>query len=489
MTITITRRSLLQGMGGGLIAGQISFLPRLAEARAANGYQALVCIFMYGGNDGNNTIVPLDPANYSLYQQYRGNLALTAANGNAPLPLAKTSLGLHPALKKTSQLWDDGNLALLLNVGTSIEPSLTVAGYNANPGGPSVPANLFSHEDQRNEWKSAVYQGGSSSGWGGRLASNFAASGDGSIPPMLSFAGPDLFTLAAAQEPLCLPASGSFQINAFPGRYGAAVAAARSYLYAESQTHYRNDAVQAVQSLTASGVAASSLIDPILKGTNASVDPLFDTLQTSIAEQLRGVAKIIAQQSQLGAQIQVFYVDIGNFDTHHAQLDTQQTLLATRRCGQRLLCRHGGVGAGEERHDVHDVGFFPDLYPQFHGRNRSCLGQSPFRDRRLGEIPNHRGAITGFECARGRSCGASGRRHGRPLAARFLRRSIRRHVRIVGRVESCGTSHHLAQFGEFLGHTFLRISQCAVGARGCVAVAYTPLRTPRDRRARAQPRH
>ena len=328
MTITITRRSLLQGMGGGLIAGQISFLPRLAEARAANGYQALVCIFMYGGNDGNNTIVPLDPANYSLYQQYRGNLALTAANGNAPLPLAKTSLGLHPALKKTSQLWDDGNLALLLNVGTSIEPSLTVAGYNANPGGPSVPANLFSHEDQRNEWKSAVYQGGSSSGWGGRLASNFAASGDGSIPPMLSFAGPDLFTLAAAQEPLCLPASGSFQINAFPGRYGAAVAAARSYLYAESQTHYRNDAVQAVQSLTASGVAASSLIDPILKGTNASVDPLFDTLQTSIAEQLRGVAKIIAQQSQLGAQIQVFYVDIGNFDTHHAQLDTQQTLLA-----------------------------------------------------------------------------------------------------------------------------------------------------------------
>jgi uncharacterized protein (DUF1501 family) len=456
-------------MGGGLIAGQISFLPRLAEARAANGYQALVCIFMYGGNDGNNTIVPLDPANYSLYQQYRGNLALTAANGNAPLPLAKTSLGLHPALKKTSQLWDDGNLALLLNVGTSIEPSLTVAGYTANPSGPNVPANLFSHEDQRNEWKSAVYQGGSSSGWGGRLASNFAASGDGSIPPMLSFAGPDLFTLAAAQEPLCLPASGSFQINAFPGRYGAAVAAARSYLYAESQTHYRNDAVQAVQSLTASGVAASSLIDPILEGTNASVDPLFDTLQTSIAEQLRGVAKIIAQQSQLGAQIQVFYVDIGNFDTHHAQLDTQQTLLAQL---------DDAVSA-----------FYAATVALGHGRNRSCLGQSPFRDRRLGEIPNHRGAITGFECARGRSCGASGRRHGRPLAARFLRRSIRRHVRIVGRVESCGTSHHLAQFGEFLGHTFLRISQCAVGARGCVAVAYTPLRTPRDRRARAQPRH
>ncbi len=326
--MTFTRRSLLQGLGGGLLASQLSFLPRLARASSANGYQALVCIFLYGGNDGNNTIVPLDAANYALYQRYRGNLALSAANGNAPLPLSKTPYGLHPALKKTLQLWDSGNLAVLLNVGTSVEPSLTVAGYTADPNGPNVPANLFSHEDQRNEWKSAVYQGSSVTGWGGRLASNFAAAGDGSIAPMLSFAGPDLFTLAAAQEPLCLPASGLFQINAFPGKYGVSVAAARDSLYAESQTHYRNDAIQAVQSLTASGVAASHLINPILEGTNASVDGLFDPLDTSIAHQLRGVAKLIAQQSQLGAQTQVFYVDIGNFDTHHGQLDTQQTLLS-----------------------------------------------------------------------------------------------------------------------------------------------------------------
>jgi len=326
--MNMTRRTLLQAVGGGLITGQLSFLPRLARAATTDAYQALVCIFMYGGNDGNNTVVPLDPADYKLYQQYRGDLALSAANGNAPLPLGKTAYGLHPALKKTGQLWDSGNLSVLLNVGTSIAPGLTVAGYAADPTGPNVPANLFSHEDQRNEWKSAVYQGGSVSGWGGRLAGNFAASGDGNVAPMLSFAGPDLFTLAAAQEPLCLPATGSFLIEAFPGKYGAAVAAARATLYAESQTHYRNDAIQAVQSLTASGVAASGLINPILEATNASVDPLFATLTSPIADQLRRVAKVIAQQSQLGAQTQVFYVDIGNFDTHHGQLDTQQTLLA-----------------------------------------------------------------------------------------------------------------------------------------------------------------
>jgi uncharacterized protein (DUF1501 family) len=235
---------------------------------------------------------------------------------------------LHPALKKTSQLWNSGKVSLLLNVGTSIEPGLTVAAYAADPTGPSVPANLFSHEDQRNEWKSGVYQGVSASGWGGRLASNFAASGSGNIAPMLSFAGPDLFTLANVQEPLCLPATGAFLMNAFPGKYGAAVAAARATLYAESQAHYSNDAIQAVQSLTAAGVAASGLVNPILEGTNASVDPLFDALNTSIANQLRGVAKLIAQQSQLGAQTQVFYVDIGNFDTHHDQLAMQQTLLS-----------------------------------------------------------------------------------------------------------------------------------------------------------------
>jgi len=326
--MNMTRRTLLHAMGGGLITGQLSFLPRLARAATADAYQALVCIFMYGGNDGNNTVVPLDPANYKLYQQYRGELALSAANHNAPLPLGKTAYGLHPALKKTSQLWDSGNLSVLLNVGTSIAPGLTVAGYAANPTGPNVPANLFSHEDQRNEWKSAVYQGASVSGWGGRLAGNFAASGDGNVAPMLSFAGPDLFTLAAAQEPLCLPATGSFLINDFPGKYGTAVATARATLYAESQTHYRNDAIQAVQSLTASGVAASGLINPILTGTNASIDPLFASLDSSIANQLYRVAKLIAQRSQLGAQTQVFYVDIGNFDTHHDQLDTQQTLLA-----------------------------------------------------------------------------------------------------------------------------------------------------------------
>ncbi len=326
--MTITRRTMLQGMGSSLLAGQLSFLPRLAHASSADAYQALVCIFLYGGNDGNNTVVPLDSANYERYQQYRGFLALTAANGNAPLPLGKTSYGLHPALKKIRGLWDNGNLSVVLNVGTSVEPGLTVAGYAADPSGPKVPLNLFSHEDQRNEWKSAVCQGSSVTGWGGRLASNFAASGGGNIAPMLSFAGPDLFTLAAAQEPLCLPATGPFLINAFPGKYGASVAAARATLYAESQSHYRNDAIQAVQSLTASGVAASGLVNPILTGANATVDPFFETLGTSIANQLNSVAKLIAQQSQLGAQTQVFYVELGNFDTHQGQLDTQQTLLA-----------------------------------------------------------------------------------------------------------------------------------------------------------------
>jgi uncharacterized protein (DUF1501 family) len=326
--MTITRRTLLQGLGGGLIAGQLSFLPRLVRAASPNGYQALVCIFMYGGNDGNNTIVPLDAANYRLYQQYRGPLALTSANGNAPLPLASTSYGLHPALPKTSQLWDNGNLSLLLNVGTSIEPGLTVAGYNADPTGPKVPANLFSHEDQRNEWKSAVYQGNSFTGWGGRLASNFAASGDGTVAPMLSFAGPDLFTLAGTQEPLCLPATGAFKINEFNGKFGGSVSAAAASLYTESQTHYGNDAMQAVQSLTAAGVAASGVINPILTGSNAIVDPLFATLNSSLANQLHAVAQIIAQQSPLGAQTQVFYVDIGNFDTHHGQLFTQNELLS-----------------------------------------------------------------------------------------------------------------------------------------------------------------
>jgi uncharacterized protein (DUF1501 family) len=325
--MTLDRRTFLQCLGGGLAASQLSFLPRIAQASTTNTYQALVCIFLYGGNDGNNTIIPIDPTNYALYRQWRAGLALSGST--APIPLGSTSFGIHPAMPNCATLFDDGQLGIVFNVGTLIDQSLTVPLYQANPVGAVVPDNLFSHEDQRNEWKSALYKGSTSTGWGGRIADTLPLSGGGNVAPLMSFAGPDLWTLAATNAPLCLPASGSFLLNPYLGKsYAGLVAAAVAAAGSGAQTPYGNDAISAVQTVTTAGAGASGSLDPVLTGKNTTIDGFFKTAKAStIGQQLWNVAKIIADQSSLAAQTQVFYVDLGNFDTHTNQLAIQETLL------------------------------------------------------------------------------------------------------------------------------------------------------------------
>jgi uncharacterized protein (DUF1501 family) len=326
--VTLNRRTVLQGLGGSLFASQLSFLPRLALSATPGSYQALVCIFLYGGNDSNNTVIPLDAKNYGLYKQWRGSIALTAGNGDAPIPLGSTTYGLHPSLPKTASLWNTGDVGIVFNVGTLVDQTLTVAGYQANPTGPSVPDNLFSHEDQRNEWKSAISKGSSNTGWGGRIADTLAYSGDGLVPPLLSFAGPDLFTLGAQDAPLCLPATGPFLLKPYLGKtYRSIVDSLATTLANPAQTPYADEATTAVQTSTTAGIAASGLLNPVLTGANSVIDGFFSPLSTSISQQLWSVAKIIADNAALGAQAQVFYTDLGNFDTHQNELVVQAELL------------------------------------------------------------------------------------------------------------------------------------------------------------------
>ncbi len=326
--MTLNRRTVLQGLGGSLFASQLSFLPRIAQSASPSSYQALVCIFLYGGNDSNNTVIPLDPTNYERYQQWRASLALTAGNGNAPIPLGSTTYGLHPSLPKTASLWNSGDVGIVFNVGTLVDQTLTVAGYQANPTGPNVPDSLFSHEDQRNEWKSAISQGSSDTGWGGRIADVLAYSGAGLVPPLLSFAGPDLFTLGAQDAPLCLPATGSFLLKPYAGKtYRSIVDSLATTLANPAQTRYADEATTAVQTITTAGIAASGLLNPVLTGANPMIDGFFSSLNTSISQQLWSVAKIIADNASLGAQAQVFYADLGNFDTHQNELVVQAELL------------------------------------------------------------------------------------------------------------------------------------------------------------------
>ena len=149
---------------------QLRMIGALAADSSPTDYKALVCLFLYGGNDSNNLLVPVDNPNYQLYAADRTVLALPQA-GLLPIT-PKTysdgrSWGLHPSLVEVQQLFGQGSLALLANTGTLVQP-VTLAQYNA--GTVALPPQLFSHANQQVQWQSSVPDQPFTTGWGGRLA-------------------------------------------------------------------------------------------------------------------------------------------------------------------------------------------------------------------------------------------------------------------------------------------------------------------------------
>src|SRR5882762_8447753 len=170
----MNRRNFMKHAGaitGTAALGQLGVIA--ARAATTGDYKALVCIFLAGGNDSNNMLVPIDTAGYANYATVRSALALPQAQ---LLPLQESGgvlrYGLHPSLPGMQALWSSGNLAVVANVGTLVQP-LTRAQYLSSSA--QKPATLFSHIDQQHEWQSSISTGNASTGWGGRLADQFAA--------------------------------------------------------------------------------------------------------------------------------------------------------------------------------------------------------------------------------------------------------------------------------------------------------------------------
>lgn len=184
---TTSRRAFLQRAGQLSLAGAAApwavNLAAMAEASAqvAGDYKALVCVFLYGANDHNNTLVPYDATSHAEYLRVRGSiatardaLAATALTPSLALPGAR-QMALAPELLPLKGLFDGGQLGVLLNVGTLIQPT-TKAQYTA--ASVPLPPKLFSHNDQQSVWQSSLPEG-STSGWGGRIGDLFMA-GNGS---------------------------------------------------------------------------------------------------------------------------------------------------------------------------------------------------------------------------------------------------------------------------------------------------------------------
>jgi uncharacterized protein (DUF1501 family) len=372
------RRCFLQHAGALAGTAALSQLGVLAaHAAAASDYKALVCIFLYGGNDANNMIVPLDTAGYANYAQTRSYLALPQSQ---LLPLAVAAggtpqYGFHPALTGLQSLWAAGNLAVVANVGTLVQP-LTQAQYLSTTT--VKPQSLFSHIDQQHQWQASISTTSSSnSGWGGRLSDALASLNvNSSVPPMISTGGNNLFVTGSDSQALVIPTSGSFALSGFSS--SAADAARRSALDQLLNLDQSVNLMQAAQTVMNGALASSAILNPILTSTDSTLSARFSSLTGNFAQQLLAIAKVIEARNTLGASRQVFLATLGSFDTHTNQLNQQQTLFAELDAG--LTAFHGAMadlGAGSSVTSFTLSDFSRNFLPNTGGGTDHAWGSHP----------------------------------------------------------------------------------------------------------------
>jgi len=308
-----------QGEGGGAKPGTV-----------APDYKALVCIFLFGGNDCNNMVIPYDGyANYSLT---RGVLAIPQSSLLQISPPSQSGVkyGLHPNLSPEVAtptqmagllpLWASGKLAVLPNVGTLIQP-LTRAQYQS--GSPS-PENLFSHEDQADQHQSAITANTTLiplTGWGGRMAEKTGMlNGTATFPMIVSMGGTAVFGTSDTTRML-VPSSG---LSGFtnPIANDPRYQAMQNILTLDRQSKVIDAASDTMQR----AIQHTDLLNQALNDST-SVTTVFPS--TGLGGQLKKVARVIAKRSTLfNMQRQVFFCALGGFDTHEDQLTPQGNLFA-----------------------------------------------------------------------------------------------------------------------------------------------------------------
>ena len=313
---SISRRTLLQ-MGMGTLGyfstgGRLGQIGRLAAQSASNtpDYKALVCVFLAGGNDANNLIVPLQTSlqSYSAYSAVRGRDFGVDSRQLLPIVSSKgDQYGIHPQLSPLVPLYNQGNLAVVANVGTLFQPS-TAAQVIA--GSVLIPLNLYSHSDQQSQWQSAQTRTPSASGWGGRVADLLQAGNNStSFPLGISMAGNSLFlngnTTISGQM--------SSQLLALDGSDGSFRDAGQQKLLSLSSGL---SLIQSANLTTRQAVSFNSAVTAALSG-GTDFSTVFP--KTVLGSQLLQVAQLIQARAAIGVNRQIFYVNMGGFDLHSFQ--------------------------------------------------------------------------------------------------------------------------------------------------------------------------
>lgn len=287
-----------------------------ASAAPVTDYKALVCVYLFGGNDGNNVIVPLDTMRYTQYQTLRAGLALAPSRLLSPiLDSGGNQYGLHQSLAPVHALYNAGRVAVVLNTG-QLERPLTRAEYQS---GSLAPSNLFSHSDQTLQAQTAT-SNSTVGGWGGRLLDVF---GVADTLGAVSVSSPAAFLQSGGGAPNVIPPGASLNLsgmNIWPSSAAAARRQAVDAMLALDGGHPLRgaandsfaDGLQLADTLNASGTVAN--LTTVFPGTN-------------LGNQLREVVKLIRLRAQIGPGRQVFFCSMGGYDTHISQDGNHTNLL------------------------------------------------------------------------------------------------------------------------------------------------------------------
>lgn len=300
------------------------------------GYKALVLLYMAGGNDGNNMVIPNHNSstisNYAAYSAARSVQGLAIPQAQL-LPITVPRMGgldygLHPALGPVAgginngihELWAQGKMGIVTNVGNLVRP-MTKAQYQN--GSVPKPYQLYSHSDQVAQSQTSNAASEAFTGWGGRVSDKMtgASNPSGLIPMITSIAGAQLFTAGQSTLPMAIADSNTSLANVLnPNGFGNTGGAARKISFNELRSY----------DLSSSYIAAASHVTDLAMQANDALQNTADTTvafpNTSIGRQLRQVARLIKERTDLSVTRQIFYCQIGGFDTHNNELPSHNTL-------------------------------------------------------------------------------------------------------------------------------------------------------------------
>jgi uncharacterized protein (DUF1501 family) len=330
------RQAACSAVGYGAVLSTVLDLHMInAAAQTAPDYKALVCLFLFGGNDACNMIVPRG-ADYPSYASGRGGLALpdTSILPISPLTGDGRAWGLHPSLPELQSLFDQRRLAIVANVGTLVAP-VTRADYLA--GRAALPPQLFSHSDQQVQWQTSVPDGDGRTGWGGRTADLLRSLNSTSRVSMsISVSGTNRFQVGRDVFQYQVSSNGSISLGGYqPAPSTDAQSRAIDRILARTYTNIFENAYR--------GVVRNAIDSDLQLRDALNRAPALTTVfpATSLGNQMRMIARTIGVREALGHTRQIFFCSSGGYDTHGGQLTSHANLLT--ELGQAMAAFHAAT--------------------------------------------------------------------------------------------------------------------------------------------------